>query len=1006
MVRLVAVLTFILMLLGLALPGTVAPARAQEAPADTQAAAMDSPISYTPAEERLGGFERQRAQLEARSLVSEVPIRSVGPTVMSGRVVDVAADPDDPSHFFAAYASGGLWETTTNGQRFEPVFEEAATIIMGDIAVDWSGGGQTIWAGTGENNSSRSSYAGTGVYKSTDGGRTWQHMGLAETHRTGRIILHPEDPNTVWVAAAGHLYSPSEARGVYKTTDGGRTWQKTLYVNPRTGAIDLVIDPNDPDVLYAAMWERARRAWNFVEAGEGSGIYKSTDGGETWTRLTTEASGFPTGANVGRIGLDLHVEEEGPSVLYALLDNQNRRPEEDEEPPALTREMIEEMTRAEFLAVGEEALEDYLERNGFPAAYTAQSILEMIEDGEIEPLALVRYLDDANAQLFDTPVIGAEVYRSDDGGRTWQRTHEDYIDNMYYSYGYYFGEVRVSPQDPERVYIMGVPILRSDDGGATWQSIGAEHVHVDHHALWQNPNDPDHLIDGNDGGINISYDAGETWIKANTAPVGQFYYVQVDTAEPYNVYGGLQDNGVWVGPSTYEYDYGWYAEGDYPYERLLGGDGMQIAVDTRTNDIVYTGFQFGNYFRINRATGERAYIKPEHALGERPLRFNWQTPIHLSRHNQDILYFGSNKLHRSMDRGETWTALSGDLTQGGRPGNVPYGTLTSIDESPFRFGLLYVGSDDGLVHVSRDAGATWQNISDGLPEDLWVSRVEASGHDTSRVYVALNGYRWDNFTPYVYRSGDYGRTWERIGTELPPEPVNVILEDPHNEDVLYVGTDGGLYVSLDRGETFMTMLGTMPNAPVHDLKLQARARELVIGTHGRSIYIANVEHVEQLTPDLTGEPLHAFAIDSLRHDADWGEREAVWMMPDTARVRLPYYSSAAGPVSIRIQAEDGTVLRAMTDEAARGLNYPFYDLTVDAERAAAFVEQYNAARAEDAPAWEAADNGRWYLAPGTYTVEFERDGTIATQPLVITAPPQEGRAAPTPDQINEERGRG
>ncbi len=725
-----------------------APVAAQ--PAADRAEAEPNPVAPTPAAERLAGVEARKALAE-RSLLQNVGFRSVGPTVMSGRVTDVDVSPADPATFYVAYASGGLWRTTSGGAAFEPLFDDQAAMTLGDIAVDWrdpEGDGVTIWAGTGENNASRSSYAGTGVYKSTDGGRAWQHLGLAETHHTGRIVLHPDDPETAWVAAIGPLYSPGPDRGVYKTTDGGQTWRQTLFVNDDTGVIDLALDPADPEVLYAAAWERTRRAWDFAEAGPGSGIYKSTDGGATWTLLTVEGSGFPTGAEVGRIGLAVYPGN--PQTVFASLDNQSRRPEEpDEDAPALTKEALRTIGRAAFLALAEDALNDYLDRNGFPLSYTAASLLEMVREGTLEPVALVEYLEDANQRLFETPVVGAEVYRSDDGGRTWRRTHEGYLDDLFFSYGYYFGEVRVAGDDPDRLYLLGVPILASSDGGATWESLSEDHVHADHHALFVNPNKPGHLVNGNDGGINISYDDGRSWFKANAPAVGQFYTVAVDAQEPYHIYGGLQDNGVWAGPSTHVPGEGWRASGDYGWDWIMGGDGMQTAVDTRTNNTLYTGFQFGNYFRLERpapgAEYERTRITPSHDLGERPLRFNWQTPIHLSRHNQDILYLGSQKLHRSLDRGETWEALSGDLTRGGRPGDVPYGTLTSIDESPLRFGLLVVGSDDGLVHVTEDGGHAWRRVSDALPPHLWVSRVVASHHDAQRLYVALNGYRWDHF---------------------------------------------------------------------------------------------------------------------------------------------------------------------------------------------------------------------------------------------------------------------
>ncbi|GIV62177.1 MAG: hypothetical protein KatS3mg044_1043 [Rhodothermaceae bacterium] len=942
--------------------------------------AMETLVPPTPAAQRLESTAH-RTRLRETSLVRNVAFRNVGPTVMSGRVVDLDVRPDDPTHFYVAFASGGLWKTTNNGQSFTPLFDDQAVMTLGDIAVDWAHG-ETIWVGTGENNSSRSSYAGTGVYRSTDGGRTWEHLGLAETHRTGRIVLHPEDPNTVWVAAAGHLYSPNPERGVYKTTDGGKTWRKTLFVNDDTGAIDLVLDPTNPAVLYAAMWERSRRAWNFVEGGEGSGIYKSTDGGETWTRLTTTGSGFPTGPNVGRIGLAVYPGD--PNIVYALLDNYNRRPpEEVEEPPALTRDMLRTMTREAFLDLKDEDLETFLRENDFPEKYTAAEVKRRVREGQIEPVALVWYLEDANARLFDTPVIGAEVYRSDDGGRTWRRTHEDYIDGLYNSYGYYFGEIRVAPETPERIYILGVPILRSDDGGRTWTNINGENVHVDHHALWVSDRRPGHLIVGNDGGVNISYDDGTTWAKVNTIPVGQFYDVAVDEATPYHVYGGLQDNGVWVGPSTYEHSLGWHSTGDYPYDGLLGGDGMQVAVDTRDNETVYTGFQFGNYFRINRRTGERRRIGPQHELGERPPRFNWETPVHLSRHNQDILYLGANRLYRSLDRGETFEPISDDLTRGGRPGDVPYGTLTTIDESPRRFGLLYTGSDDGLVHVSRDGGFSWTRISDALPQHLWVAHVEASNHADGRVYVALNGYRWDHFDPYLYRSDDYGQTWTRLGTDLPREPVNVVVEDPANEDVLYVGTDHGVYVSLDRGSSFMLMDHNLPYVPVHDLEIQAREKDLVVGTHGRSIFIASIEHVQQLTPALRAEPLHLFTLDDVTHRERWGERRAVWAEYDEPEIELPYYARQAGLVTIRVRTEDGLLLREMTDEAEAGLNYPAYDLTVDPDRAGDF----NARQTEEgAKKLKPAGNGKIYLLPGTYTVVLSMGDATAEGKLTVKEP--------------------
>ncbi len=938
-------------------------------------------VPYTPAEVRLRGYE-QRLKLQEESLVKNVAFRNVGPTVMSGRVVDVDVNPEDPSIFYTAYASGGLWKTTSNGTHFVPLFDTLAVMTLGDIAVDWKHG-EIIWAGTGENNSSRSSYAGTGIYRSADGGKTWEYRGLAETHHIGRIVLHPDNPDVVWVAAVGHLYSPNPERGVYKTTDGGKTWRRTLYIDDNTGAIDLVRDPGNPDILYAAMWHRERRAWNFVEGGKTSGIFKSTDGGETWERLNVEGSGFPADEGVGRIGLDIFPGN--PQVLYAVLDNQNLRPEKKEEEKGLTREQLRTMRVEDFLKLDPRLIEEFLRRNDFPAEYTAEKVLEMVRSGKIKPVDLVNYLEDANRALFDRPVIGAEVYRSDDGGKTWYRTHEGYLDDVFYSYGYYFGQIRIDPQDDKHIYLMGVPILESEDGGKTFQSIGRENVHVDHHALWVNPYRRGHLVNGNDGGLNISYDDGRSWYKVNVIPVGQFYSVAIDMEKPYNVYGGLQDNGVWYGPSTYRYSMAWYAEGHYPYKRLLGGDGMQVQVDWRNNAIVYTGFQFGNYFRVDKRTGRRVSIKPRHKLGERPLRFNWQSPIHLSRHNQDILYFGSNRFHRSLDRGDHWETLSGDLTRGGRKGDVPYGTLTTIDESPLKFGLIYVGSDDGLVHVTRDGGNTWERIFDTAPLELWVSRVEASHHDTATVYIALNGYRWDNFEPYLYRSRDYGKTWERLGADLPPEPINVVREDPENPRVLYVGTDHGVYLSLDGGAHFMGMKKGLSHAPVHDLVVHPRDKELVVGTHGRSIFIASVRHIQQLTPEVLAKPLHVFSLDPVMYNENWGRTFSTWRKPMEPSIEIPFFAGEDGEARIRIFYED-QLMKAWEVSVDKGLNYVPYDLSTDSLALVSMLKATKQSREI-----KAADNGKFYLLPGTYTVEVQLHGVTERTALEIRQPKQRNR---------------
>lgn len=941
------------------------------------ALAQRNPHLATPAEQRQTAFAL-RGDLEANSWAANIPFRNVGPSIMSGRVTDLAVNPTDPSHFYVAYASGGLWVTENNGTTFSPIFDNQAVMTLGDIAVNWTTEDTIIWAGTGENNSSRSSYSGNGIYKSMDAGKTWTHLGLGESHHIGRIVLHPSDPNTAWVAALGHLYSPNKERGIYKTTDGGKTWQQTLFVNENTGMIDLIMDKSSPAILYASSWDRKRRYWNFWEAGAGSGIYKSTDGGENWTLLSTEKSGFPTGEGVGRIGLDIFKEGE-KTVLYALLDNQNRREKEEKdggEETGLTKDEVRAMSKSTFLKLEKSAVTSFLEKNRFPEKYSTDKIIGMVQNNEILPIALVEYLEDANSLLFDTPVIGAEVYRSEDGGKTWQKTHEGYLDDVCYSYGYYFGEIRVSPQNVDKVYIMGVPILKSADGGKTFTSISADNVHADHHALWLNPKRAGHLINGNDGGINISYDDGENWTKCNQPAVGQFYTVAVDMASPYNIYGGLQDNGVWVGSKNYEESPRWHQSGHYPYESILGGDGMQIAIDSRDNNTVYTGYQFGNYFRIDKAEEDYERIGPKHNLGDRPYRFNWQTPIQLSTHNQDILYMGSNKLHRSMNQGDSFTAISGDLTNGGKKGDVASGTLTSISESTLKFGLIYTGSDDGAVHITQDGGITWRKITNGLPQNLWVSRIIASSHNESTVYLSLNGYRWDDFTSYVYASNNYGQTWQRVGTNLPAEPVNVIKEDPQNPNLLYVGTDHGMYVSLDKGKTFMGMNSGLAAAPVHDLVIHPRDKELVIGTHGRSIYIANVAHLQMLHDTILAKPAHLFVLNDVNHSDRWGKSWSKWRETNTPDLEIPIFVKTASDAKIEILTGNDLVLQSFELPCNKGINYLTYDLTFAEANKTAYEAFLNEEMkdGEQAIKLKKSDNEAYYLQIGQYKMVIDVNG--------------------------------
>lgn len=908
----------------------------------------------------------QKRQMTEMSLVKNVPFKNIGPTIMSGRVVDVAVNPEMPSEFYVGYASGGVWHTINNGTTFQPILDSSDTQNVGDIAVHWPT--RTIYVGTGENNASRSSYAGIGLLKSNDNGTSWENLGLMDAHHFAPILIHPDNPDVVVVGATGHLYSENNERGIYKTTDGGKTWKQTLFVDAMSGIIDLQQNPNNYNVMFATSWTKDRKAWNFTGNGSNSAIYKSTDAGETWTKVSTKGSGFPTGEGVGRIGIAVFDD----NTVYAVHDSQFRRPDgiKSSDKRGLTKEDFKGMSNAEFLALDDKKLNAFLKTNGFQEKYRAANVKQMVRSGNVKPIDVAKYLEDANSMLFDTPVVGAEVYKSTDGGQTWTKTHEDYLDGIYFSYGYYFGHIHVSPADANHIYIYGVPIVKSKDGGKTFASISAENVHADHHALWINPKNPNHLINGNDGGVNISYDDGENWIKNNSPSVGQFYAINVDNEKPYNVYGGLQDNGVWKGANNARENKAWHQQGQYPWKSIMGGDGMQMQIDSRNSNVVYTGFQFGNYFRLNLETEEFSRLNIKHELGEAPYRFNWQTPILLSPHNQDILYLGGNKLMRSMNQGNDWEAISEDLTNGGKKGNVAYGTLASISESPFQFGLIYTGSDDGLVYVTKNAGGSWTKISEAFPKDLWVSRVVASQHKKERVYVTLNGYRWDDFKVYVYMSDNYGQTWKDISSNIPASPVNVIREDSENENILYLGTDNGAYVSFNQGESWDVFSNGVPNVAVHDIVLQPEAKDVLLGTHGRSIYKANIAPLQKMDANMKSKTVTLFDMNPVRYSNRWGSTRNQWSDAFEPEVTLTFFSATSGNKTIKVFSKDGSELNQISVNADKGFNYVHYNLELTKKGRKALMSENKSATINE------ADNGTYYLPKGEYTIEVDGSKTV------------------------------
>jgi photosystem II stability/assembly factor-like uncharacterized protein len=858
---------------------------------------------------------REREEKRETSIFKNYPVRNAGPVVQGGRVADIAVNPLNTKEYYVAFASGGVFRTDNNGISFTSIFDHQGNLTIGDIALAPSDPDQ-LWVGTGENNSSRSSYAGSGVYRSSDGGNTWTFAGLESIQHTGRIIIHPEDPKTVWVAAMGNLYSHNPERGVFKTTDGGKTWDKTLFVNDSTGAIDLVIHPANPDILLATMWERTRLAWDFKGHGPGSGIYKSEDGGNSWRRAM---NGIANPEMAGRIGIDISLSD--PGILYAIVDNQTEsRKEREHEPGTLTAADFIGMEIDVFLALDDKKLDAFLDENEFPGKYSAEVVKGEVREGKYKPDALVDYLGDANNALFDTGITGAEIYRSEDSGETWVKTHDYVLDGVFYTYGYYFGEIRVSPTDPEKIFVFGVPLLKSSDGGRNFSRIDTVgDVHADQQAMWIDPEDPAHILLGNDGGLYVSYDEGAAWKHINNIPAGQFYTVSVDTGVPYNIYGGLQDNGILFGPSNS------VPNETKPWEYLFGGDGMFVIPDPEDSDQIYLGYQFGNYYRLNKNTGKREFISPKHDIGENPLRYNWRAPLMMSDHNPDILYIGAQKIYRSMDGGKKWKSLSGDLTKDLENGNVPYSTITCIEESPVSFGLLYVGTDDGNIQVSRDGGSRWELKTDGLPEKKWITSLFASPHRESKVYLAMTGYREDDFTTYVYRSVDYGTNWERISSNILHEGVNVIMEDPVKEGLLYMGTDHGTYLSFNEGDEWH-LIAPIPNVAAYDMVVHPSAHELVVATHGRSIYVMPVEPVREIHPD---PDFTVFTPDVIRHSKNWGEKRFPFSNQNQPVCRILYYAPKPG-IKIRFEVlQEGRTVREVTfSPENKGFNYFNWDLRI------------------------------------------------------------------------------
>ena len=913
----------------------------------------------SPASERLAAWEH-RETLQQSTLFNHPRFKNTGPIAMGGRVIAVQGFSEQPHTYFAAYASGGLWRTDDNGITWSPLFENNATITIGDIAVNPKNLNE-IWVGTGEDNSSRSSYAGSGIYYTSDGGKSWTHMGLSDTHHISTVVIHPRNPDIVWVSAIGHLYSTNEERGVFKTTDRGKTWKKVLYVNDNTGVIDLVVDPTNPKRLYATAWERSRKAWNFEEAGPGSGVYVSKDGGDSW-KLSND--GLPVGPKLGRIGLA--VSPVNPKVIYAIVDNQQagQAEEEDDDRP-LTRRKLQEMDKDTFLKIGNRDIAAFLRQNRFHSDIKPAGIKKDLKSGALEMEDIRSYLYDSNRDLFSANVIGVEIFRSDNRGKTWKKTHEEPIEGFAFSYGYYFGKIRTDPNDVNTVYILGVPLLKSTDGGKNWELAMTRNVHVDHHDLWISPNNSKQLVLGNDGGVCMSWDGGQNWEEFNFVPAGQFYTLTYDMAKPYRIYGGLQDNGVWYGTARERgrYDRGW--------ERLGGGDGAFVQVDFRDNDTVYFGSQFGSYTRSKLTDrSNRLRIFPRHRLKEDPLRYNWMTPIVLSRHVPDVLYMGAQRVLRSTDQGKTFEPISDDLSHNpNNVGDVPFGTISMLAESPHRFGRLYAGTDDGRLWISN--GGEWNEISGEMTKGLWISGIEVSPHQEGTVFVTLTGYRNDDFSTYVYMSDNFGKTWKDIRGDLPQEACNVIRQDPHNANILYLGTDVGLWVSFNMGANWAPLQSDLPNVPVYAMEIHPRDKDLIVATHGRSVFMADTEVLSQFTPEILDSDLHVFKVDNARFSQFWGRSFNPWRSGPSPGSDIHFFTKDEVAVTVEIMDKDEQSIFKTDIDAAKGYRI--------------FQWGYQVTQIDDPDpkTWHKGADEVWYAQKGVYKIVVTAGGKSAETSIEI-----------------------
>ncbi|MEA1878660.1 MAG: glycosyl hydrolase [Bacteroidota bacterium] len=775
--------------------------------------------------------------------LSSFKFRGIGPALTSGRISDLAVNPDNISEFYVAAAAGGVWKTTNSGLTFDPVFDNEGSYSIGCVTID-PNNSNVVWVGTGENNNQRSVSYGDGVYKSVDGGKSWKNMGLKESEHIGMIIVDPRCSETIYVAAYGPVWSAGGDRGVYKSTDSGESWKKVLEISEHTGVNEVHFDPRDPDVIYATAHQRRRRQWTYLGGGPESGIYKSTDAGSNWKKIN---KGLP-GGDKGRIGMDISPAD--PEIIYACVEGP-----------------------------------------------------------------------------------GGGFYKSTNRGASWNKMSSTTTSGNYYQ------EVIADPVDPDRVFIMNTYTLVSVDGGKTFTNRGEASKHIDNHCLWINPDNPMHHREGSDGGLYETYDNGKTWRYFTNLPVTQFYKVGVDNDYPfYNVMGGTQDNYSMVGPSQTLSAHG-IVSADWPV--TVTGDGFESVADPKDPNIIYAQSQHGNLVRFDKKSGESRMIQPAELMNEKAYNWNWDSPVLVSPHDNKTLYFASNKVFKTSDRGDSWTVISGDLDQNIDRNLLPimgkvwpmdavskngstsrYGAVVSLDESRIKAGLVYAGTDDGQISVTEDDGKNWRQVNsfDGVPENTYVYDLIAGKHDVNVVFAAFNNHKSGDFTPYVYKSVDKGSTWTNISSDLPEGAIYALEQDHVNSQILFAGTEYGVYVTLNGGEAWKRLKAGLPTINVRDMAIQERENDLVLATFGRGLYILdNYSALRELTPELPGKDAHIFAIKETRMFNRWrplgglGSRQKGFQGEDYFSAPNPEYG-----VVIKYWVKEGvTTLKAERQKAEK-----------------------------------------------------------------------------------------